>query len=199
MPLTASEASPRPGSSREPGGRTPAPPPLDLVQRFVNSYDHLTEQGIIETPAALDAWISARGLPEGKRATAADVRRVRNFRETLRVVLGGNNGGPVDPVVIEAMNTLIRKVRLTVHVQPEGRPAIEVDGRGVPGLVGAILAASATAEARGMWDRLKACHSCGWIFYDRSKNRSGSWCTMTICGSRSKMRAYRKRNRRAVR
>ncbi|MDP9234598.1 MAG: CGNR zinc finger domain-containing protein [Actinomycetota bacterium] len=165
------------------------------MQRFVNSYDHLTEHGIIETPDALDAWISARGLPEGKRATAADVRRVRNFRETLRAVLGGNNGGPVDPIVIEKMNTLIRKAMLAVHVQPDGRPALKGDGRGVPGLLGAIGAALATAEARGIWERLKACHSCGWIFYDRSKNRSGSWCTMTICGSRSKMRAYRNRNR----
>jgi predicted RNA-binding Zn ribbon-like protein len=169
------------------------------VQRFVNSYDHLTEHGIIEIPAALDAWISARGLPEGKRATAADVRRVRNFRETLRAVLGGHDGGPVDPVVVEKMNTLIRKARLAVHIQPDGRPAIEADGRGVPGLIGAIVAAATTAEAREMWDRLKACRSCGWVFYDRSKNKSGSWCTMTICGSRSKMRAYRHRHREGLR
>jgi predicted RNA-binding Zn ribbon-like protein len=169
------------------------------VQRFVNSYDHLTGKGIIETPAALDRWISARGLPEGRRATAADVRAIKNFREMLRVVLGGHHGGPIDTGVIEEMNTLIGNARLVVHVQPDGSPAIVPQAGGVPGVIGAIVAAAATADARGTWDRLKACRSCGWIFYDRSKNHSGSWCTMTICGSRSKMRAYRQRHRQALR
>jgi predicted RNA-binding Zn ribbon-like protein len=169
------------------------------VQRFVNSYDHLTGEGIMETPAALDRWIAARGLPKGKRATAADVRDIRNFREKLRAVLGGHQGSPIDTSVIEDINTLIRNARIVVHLQRDGSPAIFAQGRGVPGVIGAIVAAAGTAEARGTWDRLKACRSCGWIFYDRSKNRSGSWCTMTMCGSRSKMRAYRQRHRQALR
>ena len=51
------------------------------------------------------------------------------------------------------------------------------------------------AEAEGTWERLKACRNedCRWAFYDVSKNRSGSWCDMAVCGARHKMRAYRKR------
>jgi predicted RNA-binding Zn ribbon-like protein len=48
----------------------------------------------------------------------------------------------------------------------------------------------------GTWKRLKACrnHGCRWAFYDYSKNRSGSWCSMQLCGNRTKTRSYRRRH-----
>jgi predicted RNA-binding Zn ribbon-like protein len=45
---------------------------------------------------------------------------------------------------------------------------------------------------------MKACalhDSCEWAFYDWSKNRSGTWCDMAVCGNRAKARAYRERRR----
>ncbi len=58
-----------------------------------------------------------------------------------------------------------------------------------------LLVAAVGAASEGTWRRLKACRNegCRWAFYDGSKNRSGSWCTMDVCGSRAKMRAYRRR------
>jgi predicted RNA-binding Zn ribbon-like protein len=49
--------------------------------------------------------------------------------------------------------------------------------------------------AAGTWDRLKACRqeTCRWAFYDNTKNRSGVWCTMEVCGNRAKARSYRER------
>ncbi|WP_377295588.1 CGNR zinc finger domain-containing protein [Rhizobium sp. SGZ-381] len=42
-------------------------------------------------------------------------------------------------------------------------------------------------------DRLKICGHCGWLFVDRSKNRSRFWCDMTVCGNRAKAaRHYRR-------
>lgn len=35
-------------------------------------------------------------------------------------------------------------------------------------------------------DRMKICGHCGWLFLDRSKNRSRTWCDMSICGNREK-------------
>jgi predicted RNA-binding Zn ribbon-like protein len=51
------------------------------------------------------------------------------------------------------------------------------------------------AQADGSWERLKACRDeeCRWVFYDSSRNRSGTWCDMGLCGSRTKVRAYRQR------
>jgi predicted RNA-binding Zn ribbon-like protein len=49
--------------------------------------------------------------------------------------------------------------------------------------------------ADGSWSRLKTCrnHGCRWVFYDLSKNRSASWCSMQLCGNRRKTRVYRAR------
>lgn len=38
--------------------------------------------------------------------------------------------------------------------------------------------------------RMKICGSCGWLFLDRSKNRSRTWCDMAVCGNRAKARRH---------
>ena len=67
---------------------------------------------------------------------------------------------------------------------------------GVDGSIGRLLAIVHRAVADPeSWRRLKACrlHECEWAFYDHTKNRSGTWCNMAVCGNRAKARAYRER------
>ncbi|MGO4438511.1 CGNR zinc finger domain-containing protein [Rhizobium sp. RAF56] len=46
-------------------------------------------------------------------------------------------------------------------------------------------------------ERTKICNNCGWLFVDRSKNRSRTWCDMAVCGNRAKAtRHYQKRKER---
>ena len=42
---------------------------------------------------------------------------------------------------------------------------------------------------------MKACRNerCRWVFYDHSRNHTGTWCSMRICGNRHKVRAHRAR------
>jgi predicted RNA-binding Zn ribbon-like protein len=75
----------------------------------------------------------------------------------------------------------------------DGLPRLQAVGDGVDRALSGILAAAATAGLDGSWDRLKACRECRWAFYDRSRNRSGAWCAMRICGNRTKNRSYRAR------
>jgi predicted RNA-binding Zn ribbon-like protein len=44
---------------------------------------------------------------------------------------------------------------------------------------------------------MKACphEDCGWVFHDASRNRSGQWCSMAVCGNRTKGAAFRARLR----
>ncbi|MFZ1815725.1 MAG: CGNR zinc finger domain-containing protein [Rhizobiaceae bacterium] len=51
-------------------------------------------------------------------------------------------------------------------------------------------------ERQGRWaGRIKLCVNCGWLFIDRSRNRSRTWCDMTICGNRNKARRHYHRKR----
>ena len=67
---------------------------------------------------------------------------------------------------------------------------VEVHGFAEPGY-GKVADAFA-AMAGGSWPRLKACPGdrCGWAFYDRSPTATATWCSMSICGARTKARAY---------
>ena len=47
--------------------------------------------------------------------------------------------------------------------------------------------------------RMKICGSCGWLFLDRSRNRSRTWCDMAVCGNRVKAsRHYHRRKKEAA-
>jgi predicted RNA-binding Zn ribbon-like protein len=73
-----------------------------------------------------------------------------------------------------------------------GRPATAATDA-----VGAILLAAARMAAAGAWPRLKLCaaETCRWAFFDESRNRSRSWCSMDVCGNRAKARSFRARKR----
>ena len=46
--------------------------------------------------------------------------------------------------------------------------------------------------------RMKICPNCGWLFLDRSKNRSRAWCDMAVCGNRAKASRHYHRKRQEI-
>lgn len=50
-------------------------------------------------------------------------------------------------------------------------------------------------RCHAVWPRLKACtdDGCQWAFYDATRNRSRTWCSMDVWGKREKTRRYRQR------
>lgn len=53
-----------------------------------------------------------------------------------------------------------------------------------------------TDTRRRAWSRVKVCarDTGRWAFYDASRNRSGTWCSMQVCGNREKMRRRAQRS-----
>jgi predicted RNA-binding Zn ribbon-like protein len=178
----------------EPGGRMPAPKPLRLVQVFVNTYDALTDEEKLHSPADLTRWSARHGLP-GEIHLSGDEQMeiLLRFREGLRAVLAAHNGAPLSRSAVDSLNGLCETARVGVSFSAAGRPGVISKTGGVEGIIGAVLEAALSGGGDGRWERLKACPACGWVFYDHSRNRSGTWCTMAICGSRAKMKAYRRR------
>lgn len=41
-----------------------------------------------------------------------------------------------------------------------------------------------------MHRRIRICPNCAWLFLDRSRNRSRTWCDMAVCGNREKARRH---------
>jgi len=180
----------------QPGVRDPAPAPLDLVQDLVNTVD--LEGGAEEwrTPADLTAWVRARGIAAGPLDAEA-LAGALALREALRDVCSSHAGVDVPPEVLGVLNALLAAGPLRLVADEEGGAAVRpADGlTGLAALTAAVAAAVAGAVAAGTWQRLKACASeeCRWAYYDRSPAGRSRWCTMAICGSRAKMRSYRRR------
>jgi predicted RNA-binding Zn ribbon-like protein len=180
-------------------GRAPAPGSLRLVQEFVNTLDVEDGRDLLADRFGLQKWLQEQGLAtSGSRPSALDVATAAELREALRALLRVNSGGAPAPEAAALVNRLSARAPVRVELGADGGATLRgAGGTGVDAGLAAVLAAAGTAMLDGGWARLKACvdPDCGWAFYDRSRNRSGQWCDMAVCGSRHKVRAYRSRQR----
>ena len=128
----------------------------------------------------LPDWLAERGLVRAER-------RARALRGALRALVRANNGVPLDDEAVATVNAAARRVSL--QVDSTGSVTVATDGDALDRVVAIALG----AMLDGSWGRLKACRNCRWSFYDKSPNRSGRWCSMQLCGNRTKTRAYRRR------
>lgn len=150
------------------------------------------DQDGIGTPPELDAWLAGEGF-SGAPSSEADVERARDVREGLRRLLEANNGHPAAPGDGAALDRALSGTELRIRFQ-DGAVRL-VAAPGLDAFLAALSDAVLRSQADGTWSNLKACRadSCRWAFYDRSRNHSGVWCSMDDCGSREKVRAYRRR------
>jgi predicted RNA-binding Zn ribbon-like protein len=177
--------------------RNEAPGELELVRRFVNTRD--VEEGTdeLDGPDSLLGWfVGMELLDEETSADEGDLKRALALREGIRsLLLARSNGEEIEPADLRELDRAAGSVPLAVRFGEDGSPTLEPESSGVSAALGRILAAVVRAADEGIWGRLKVCpnDACQWAFYDRSRNRSGRWCTMEVCGNRMKARAFRQR------
>jgi predicted RNA-binding Zn ribbon-like protein len=181
-------------ATKEQGVPVEIQPVLDLVNTFdvEDEVDELSDLGVLR-----DWLVERKLLDPGAPVGQADLAATVELREALRAMLRVNDGHPIDPGAVEVLNRASRELPLRLRFSADGEPDLGPSPDGVRGALATMLASIALAKARGTWSRLKVCSadSCQWAFYDRSKNRSGRWCSMQVCGNRTKTRAYRARQR----
>lgn len=148
---------------------------MELLLAFLNTRDLELGTDVLDDATTWRTWVTERDL-----GLAGDPAEAHAVRSSLRSSLGEHHDGP-DPTPAAGV--------------------IRVDlSHGVPTLsstdaVGAVLGAAARLAVLGSWERFKICQAdgCRWAFYDRSRNRSRTWCSMQVCGNREKARNWRER------
>ena len=186
----------RVGEQIEPGGRPKAPGRLELLQRFINTYNHdfPPNWDRLGTAEKALAWLRQKRLvAPGDRISDADAARLRELREALRALVIANHGTEPSSASTDVIRRCAAMARLQVVIDETGHTALEPARRGADGAVATLLGILYEAQLSGQWSRMKGCRQCGYAFYDRSKNRSAAWCAMAICGNRTKNRAYYRR------
>lgn len=147
--------------------------------------------------AAAD-WLRSHGwLPEGQVVAFEERERLLDAHEGLLAMALANNGETLDVAAAERLAEAARPVALRLRIGEDGSVVLEPPAQGVDAAIGTFLVAVHEAQSLGTWQRLKACPAdhCQHVFYDSSRNRTATWCSMAICGNRTKVRAYQQRRR----
>jgi predicted RNA-binding Zn ribbon-like protein len=146
-----------------------------------------------DDPVGLDEWLVAEGRPP-VGTDAAGLATVLALRAVLNDLAVANHDAMPDAAAWRRLEDLAAGAPMVLVVPGDG-PTWKPVAPGVAGLVGEMIAIVAEAWVAGTWPRLKACSNshCRWMFWDRSRSRTGVWCSMSACGQRDKQRQYRRR------
>jgi predicted RNA-binding Zn ribbon-like protein len=168
---------------------------LELVRDLINTVDLETGDEALGTVRALRAWLAERGFERCAELREPDRLRAIALRESLRKLLLVNGGGELDPAAPAELVEAAGRSALLPAVEADGTVTLVPEQGGVDALAARLLEVVARAQRDGTWSRMKACPAepCGWAFYDESRNRSRTWCSMEVCGNRTKTRRYRSR------
>ncbi len=175
-----------------------APGELELVREFINTFEPERPEGekLADTNSATQ-WLRKRGL-YSRSLTEAELAKLLTFRETLRAEVLAHNGAGDKDRSWSALGDQLRETKLLVQIGSEAGEVrlIPAAPASADAVIARLMAIMYDAIRRNEWRRLKACrkHSCLWAFYDRSKNSSGTWCDMAVCGNRIKAQRRRKRS-----
>jgi predicted RNA-binding Zn ribbon-like protein len=190
------------------------PPALWLVESFLNSVDVESGRDDLDTLPRFRRWLGDHGQAEAAAtAIGADLALARLVRDELRAeLLDRHDGGGHDRAGRDGadragrdgaggdrsrLDMLASAIGLAVRFDTAAGPRLAAAEPGVRGVLGEVLAGVVRAAHEGTWARLKICSAgtCRYVYYDHSRNGSRRWCSMDVCGNRSKARAYRVRRR----
>jgi predicted RNA-binding Zn ribbon-like protein len=172
------------------------PGELELPLAFVNTLDVEEARDGLGSRAALQAWLAERELvAAGTPVSRRDLALAIELRDALRRAFLAHSGLPLPSEDLEAVNRVLTRLPVDIQIDASGAPRFEPRGEGAAAALGLIVCDVARARTLGTWDRLKLCpaEDCLWAFFDSSKNRSRRWCSMNVCGNRTKTREYRRR------
>jgi predicted RNA-binding Zn ribbon-like protein len=188
-----------PTAGRDPGSRAPAPGSLRLVQALVNTVSVEFGRDLLDTQQRAAEWLALAGLlPASTDLTQPELRALIELREAIRAALAAHTAHRDDQAAADRLTMALARSRLAVTVDQAGDVRLaSADHDPFARAIGAFAITIAESAILGTWPRLKSCRGdlCGWAFYDRSSSSRSRWCSMQLCGARSKMRAYRNRSR----
>ena len=160
---------------------------------------------LTDFPAVLH-WLEAAGLAEkadveGLAARRADTSAARDamkeilaFREKLRgAVFAFESEGKAPESALEEVNEVLRRHPVSFQVVRSGKrywKKTRFSLKNPEDVMGILANAAADLFSGGEWKRIRKCESCVIHFWDTTKNHTRRWCSMKLCGNRSKVMSY---------
>lgn len=176
---------------------------VEVMLDLANSYDpYLKEPETLPTPASLDRFLAAHGLPCTSPTAQPDLLKIHQTRQRLREALEAPEMAQTEVI----LNALLAEqpVKLRLRHGADGKAYFEYDlaarneVSGVRRLEMESAVGLAVALKEVGKDHLKSCQAspCQDIFMDVSRNHTRRFCS-DRCANRYNIAAFRERQHQA--
>ncbi|MCM8750441.1 ABATE domain-containing protein [Thermomicrobiaceae bacterium CFH 74404] len=175
--------------------------PVETLTSYEALLDWGERIGLLDATSAALLHESAQRDPAAARAALA---RAIELRESIyRIFAAIAHRRPPDTADLDLLNAALGEAAHHLRIARVGELFTWgwADwGEMLDCLLWPIARAAAELLVSGELDRVRACANppCGWLFIDRSRNRSRRWCDMRSCGNRMKARRHYQRKKQAA-
>ena len=172
------------------------------LQTYADVVEFTRQAGLLKPAEARRLIADAQRHPE--RATQIHRRaialREATFRAFERIIQGKDPArDDVELISAEAADALghLEMVKTSEGLALDW-PSSDDVARPLWPIARAVSAVLTSPDDRSL---LRECsdNTCAWLFIDRTKNHSRRWCDVNTCGSRNRVREFRKRQKRVAR
>jgi predicted RNA-binding Zn ribbon-like protein len=180
-----------------------------LIVDFVNTRPVIDGQPVELLPdaGALARWLVAAGLcapslVEAWKAVespsyAREMKALRAFREEVRPeIFRLEHGAGVTSGFVKSLNECLQRYPAVSYLSLHGGSISKgtyFDPKRPGDAFGPLAEDMAQLLADRDLQRLRKCSTCALHFLDTSKKGTRRWCSMAMCGNRSKVAAYARR------
>ena len=174
-------------------------PALDLLNTVPRMDGELVD--LLQSDQDVVRWLAMVGWPLAHEArglkTSSLLHTARALRETIRTLVERLKAGK--RVDVEPLNIFLDEARSSLRLVTNGRDGINLERqwmRNTPQQALAPIAESAAELiALGDLELMRQCEdeACVLWFYDRTKSHHRRWCSVSTCGNRNKVKAFRER------
>jgi len=171
--------------------------PVDLLGTFSNLVSWLGQVHLLTEEEVKKLDRQCGGQAKGTQT----LEQARAFRGTLREMVERiASGKPVPPAAVEATNDLLRyRIGYSQLTRRKGKfeRGFLAESQDVNQLLGLLAEIASDLLCACDLSLIKKCQnpSCVLFFYDTTKNHARHWCSMSLCGNRSKVAAHYRRHR----
>jgi predicted RNA-binding Zn ribbon-like protein len=174
-------------------------PALDLVATVAGRLKP-EPRDLLGAPADLDRWFVAAGLaPRRPGSGPAELKSGRELREAIHRLalarIARESGAPKDRALL---NAWAAKAGPVPRLRPAGSgDRLEWVGGGADAMLVGIARDAVTLLGGPHASRIRRCArpGCAFLFVDTSRAGRRRWCSMTACGNKAKVAAFRRRQR----
>lgn len=169
-------------------------PEEDKLTGYADLLAWSLNAGILEDAAAKRLLAESNRRPDAAAGVALRARGLRTAVYGIGWRLA--QGGTALADELRILEGELRRARAAQRLQPASKGLewrFEGDLKALDRPLGQVALSAEAYFTTGDLSRLHVCpgEDCGWLFEDKTRNRSRQWCDMGDCGNIAKVRRFR--------